>query len=147
MDELTTKVILLVEDNPADVYLIQRAVQDCGNDIRLSVVPDGNEALAFLRKDAPFAHVPSPALTIVDLNLPKMPGAQVLTEMRRLPAYQATPIVVFSGAAKDVEEPHCLQLGASAYVQKSANFHAYFASVKAIVHQWLRPDSARYRTL
>jgi two-component system, chemotaxis family, response regulator Rcp1 len=98
MADLTTTDVLLVEDSPAYIYLIQRAVQDCGSDIRLSVVPDGGEALAFLRKDAPFAHVPSPALILLDLQLPTMHGHQVLTELRRLPAYQATPVVILSGA-------------------------------------------------
>src|SRR2546430_6580514 len=98
MGERAATAILLVEDSPADVYLIQRAVQDCGRNIRLSVVPDGGEALAFLRKATPFAHVPSPALILLDLHLPKIHGHQVLTELRRLPAYQATPVVILSGA-------------------------------------------------
>ena len=141
MSAADTQVILLVEDSPADVYLIQRAVKECGGDIRLSVVPDGDEALAFLRKEGPFAHVPSPTLILLDLRLPKTHGAQILTELRRLPAYQATPIVIFSGAVKEVEEPRCLQLGADAYVQKSMDFHAYFDSVKGIVRHWLQPES------
>jgi CheY-like chemotaxis protein len=140
LDELRT--ILLVEDNPADVYLIQRAIEDCGSDLKLSVVPDGVEALAFLRKEAPFAQVSSPALILLDLNLPKMQGEQALPEMRHLPDYQETPIVVFSAAAKEREELHCLQLGATAYVQKSSNFYVYFASLKAIVHTWLRHHGA-----
>ena len=140
MGEPAAKAILLVEDNPADIYLVQRAVQDCGSDIRLSVVPDGTEALAFLRKDAPFAHVPSPALILLDLHLPTLPGHQVLTELRRLPAYQATPVVILSGAAREVEEPRCLHLGATAYREKSPNFHIYFASLKAIVHTWLKSE-------
>jgi len=136
------KNVLLVEDNPADVYLIQRSVADCGPDIHVSVVPDGGEALAFLRKDAPFAHVPSPALILLDLPLPTLPGHQVLTALRRLPAYQATPVVILSGAAREVEEPRCLHLGATAYREKSPNFHIHFASLKAIVHTWLTSEHA-----
>ena len=135
MDEPRT--ILLVEDNPADVYLIRRAVEECGSDIHLFVVPDGGEALSFLQKDAPFMHMSSPALILLDLNLPKMHGAQVLPAMRHLPGYLEIPIVVLSAAAKEREEDHCLQLGATAYVQKSSNFYVYFNSLKAIVHTWL----------
>ena len=62
MDE--SRTILLVEDNPADIYLVQRVVEECGSDIPLFVVPDGGEALAFLRKEGPFAYVPSPALIL-----------------------------------------------------------------------------------
>ena len=136
-----TRAILLVEDSPTDVYLIQRAVKEYNSNIQLSVVPDGDKALAFLRKDAPFTHVPSPSLILLDLRLPNMHGTQVLAELRRLPACQETPVVVFSGVAKEAEEPRCLQLGANAYVQKSSNFHAYFDSVKGIVRHWLQPES------
>jgi chemotaxis family two-component system response regulator Rcp1 len=134
--------VLLVEDNPADVYLIQRAVADCGPDIHVSVVPDGGEALAFLRQEAPFAHVPTPTLILLDLRLPKVQGDQILPDIRRLPAYRATPIVVFSMAPKEEAEPRCLQLGATAYVQKSANFYAYVDAIKDIVCHWLTPEGA-----
>ena len=136
MDESHT--ILLVEDNPADVYLIRRAVEECGRDIQLFVVPDGGEALGFLRKEGPIAHVPSPAFILLDLSLPKVPGDRILPDIRQLPAYQATPIVVLSAAPKETEEGRCLQLGATAYVQKSSNFYVYFDSLKAIVRTWLR---------
>ena len=131
------KDVLLVEDNPADVYLIQRAVADCGPEIHVSVVPDGGEALTFLRQEAPFAHVPAPTLILLDLRLPKVQGDQILPEIRRLPAYRAMPIVVLSVAPKEEEEARCLQLGATAYVQKSANFYAYVDAIKAIVCHWL----------
>ena len=142
MDEPRT--ILLVEDNPADVYLIRRAVEECGSDIPLFVVPDGGEALAFLRKEGPFAHVPSPALILLDLHLRKIDGDQVLPELRRLPAFQILPIVVLSAAAKEREESHCLELGATAYVQKSSNFYVYFNSLKDIVYTWLGDHGPAY---
>jgi two-component system, chemotaxis family, response regulator Rcp1 len=133
----TTREILLVEDNPADVYLIQKAVANCGTDIHLSIVPDGGEALAFLRQEAPFLHVPAPTLILVDLRLPKVQGDQILPDIRRLPAYRATPIVVLSAAPKEDEEARCRHLGATAYVQKSANFYAYVDAIKDIVGHWL----------
>jgi CheY-like chemotaxis protein len=135
---MTTKIILLVEDNPADVYLLRRAVAECGQDLQLWVVADGPEALAFLRKEHPLAHVPTPALIVVDLLLPTMRGTELLTAIRQLPAHQTTPIIVLSATPKEREEQHCLSLGASAYVQKSlADFPAYFASLKALVTHWL----------
>ena len=140
MGEPTTREILLVEDNPADVYLIQRAVADCGSDIHLSVMPDGGEALAFLRKEIPFTHVPSPTLIVLDLRLPRIHGDQILPDVRRLPAYQTTPIVVLSAAPKEEAEARCLQRGATAYVQKAANFYAYVDAIKDIVCRWLKPE-------
>ena len=136
------KEVLLVEDNPADVYLIQRAVADCGSDIHLSVLPDGVEALAFLRKEAPFAQVATPALILLDLNLPKVSGQEVLTALRRLPAFHATPVVVFSSADKGATEALCLYLGATAYVQKPLSFDAFCEAIAAIVNRWLLPSRA-----
>jgi two-component system response regulator len=133
-----TSAILLVEDSPADIYLIQRAVEECGTDLRLWVMPDGPEALMFLRKDFPLTHVPTPALIILDLRLPRTHGLQLLTEIRQLPGYHATPIVILSSMPKEQEEQHCLQLGATGYVQKSTNFYSYFADIKALVRDWLR---------
>src|SRR5215208_4111881 len=115
---MPTQPILLVEDRTADAYLIQRAVAECGQDIQLCTTADGPEALAFLRKDPPFTSVPTPALIIVDLSLPTMSGTELLAEIRQLPVYQRTPIVVLSATPKEREEQHCRQLGASAYIQK-----------------------------
>ncbi|HEV8713237.1 MAG TPA: response regulator [Candidatus Binatia bacterium] len=142
MGTTITRAILLVEDNPADIYLIHKVLEECGFDLHLSVVTNGRDALAFLRHEAPYALEPEPVLILLDLNLPKLPGAEVLTELRHLPGYQATPIVVFSGADSAVEEPRCLQLGASAYRQKPSNFYAYVDTLRAIVRQWLRPADA-----
>jgi two-component system, chemotaxis family, response regulator Rcp1 len=76
MSEPITRAILLVEDNPADNYLIQRAVAECSSDLQLFIVPDGGEALSFLRKEGSFAHVPSPALILLDLHLRKIDGTK-----------------------------------------------------------------------
>jgi CheY-like chemotaxis protein len=124
--------------------LMQRAVAECGRDLHLWTMPDGPEALAFLRKEHPLTHVPTPALIILDLSLPKMRGTQLLSDIRQLPAYHATPIVILSSTPKEREEQHCLQLGATAYVQKSlTDFSAYFTSLKVLVKHWLRPAGER----
>jgi two-component system, chemotaxis family, response regulator Rcp1 len=122
--------LLLVEDNPADVYLIRTAVAAQGLYIHLSVVPNGRDALAFLQKAGPYALEPSPALILLDLHLPKLTGTEVLAELRRLPAYQATPVIVFSVADKYVAEPRCLQLGATAYVAKPWDFESNYPPAK-----------------
>src|SRR5689334_22241208 len=97
--------VLLVEDNPADVYVTQRVIADAGEDIRVWVVPDGEEALLFLRKDAPVAHAPTPVLILLDLILPHMDGALLIPQIRQLPGYEEIPIVVLSSAPQDREEP------------------------------------------
>lgn len=134
---MTAKAVLLVEDSAADVYVIERAVKDCGLDLQLWVMPDGSEALMFLRKEHPLTHVPTPALIVLDLGLPTTDGTQLLAQIRQLPAYQLTPIVVLSATPKEREEQHCLQLGASAYIQKMQNFPVYFATIKTLMWHWL----------
>ena len=137
---MTAKAILLVEDSSADVYLIQRAAEECGRNIQLWTMPDGPEALTFLRKDYPLTHLPTPALIILDLSLPKMRGTQLLSDIRQLPAYHATPIIILSSTPKEQEETYCLQLGATAFVQKSSNFYVFFNSIKTLVGRWLRSE-------
>ena len=89
------------------------------------------EALQWLRKT-------TPALILIDLLLPKMSGTQQLTEIRQLPLYQATPIIILSRLEEEREAALCLRLGATAYVQKSSNFHAFFHSIKTLVQHWLQ---------
>jgi two-component system, chemotaxis family, response regulator Rcp1 len=105
-----TQAILLVEDSAADAYLIQRAVKGCGPDLQLWIMPDGVAALAFLRKALPVPHLPTPTLILLDLRLPTMSGIQLLFEIRHLPAYEQTPIVILSRLDKEREEVLCLHL-------------------------------------
>ena len=128
--------LLLVEDDPVDIYVIQRIVADFRQDLHLWITPDGGEALRFLRK-APLAHVPRPALILLDLKLPQLDGALLLPQIRQLPAYQATPIIIFSSTPKEREGERCFGLGATAYVQKSTDFAGFCAKVKGLLQQWL----------
>ena len=133
---MPARVILLVEDSAADAYLIERAAEECGRKVELWTLPDGPEALAFLRKDRSLAQVPTPALILLDLRLPTKSGTEILSEIRQLPAYHATPIVILSRLDKEGIEAACLRLGASEYVQKSSNFHVFFNSIKALLAHW-----------
>ena len=142
MSEAGRKEVFLVEDSAADVYLIRETVAECSKDIRIWLVDDGVAALAFLRKDPPFEHVPAPALILLDLNLPKLGGLEVLRTLRLMPAYKDTPVVIFSTAERDFAEELCLQAGATAYVQKPPNLDGFFAAIRALVCKWLIPDGS-----
>ena len=85
----------------------------------------------------------TPALILIDLLLPKMSGTQLLAEIRQLPAYQATPIIILSRLDEEREAALCFRLGASAYVQKSSNFHTFFHSIKELVKHWLQSEGER----
>jgi CheY-like chemotaxis protein len=131
--------ILLVEDNPADAYLTCRAITEVDKTIQIAVVPDGPTALAYLQKEAPYTLVSAPALVILDLNLPLLDGHEVLRAVRRLPAYATTPIVILSSAAKEREEGYCLQLGATAYLEKPFYLSPYRAAIHALMQRWVLP--------
>jgi two-component system, chemotaxis family, response regulator Rcp1 len=130
------KAILLVEDRPADIYIVQQAVAACGNDFHLSIVPDGPAALAFLRKEPPFEAAPTPSLIILSLSLPKMNGTQLLRAIWRLATFHVTPLIVLGSASKARAERRCLRLGAAAYVEKILNFPVYCEAVKSLVQYW-----------
>jgi CheY-like chemotaxis protein len=123
----------LVEDNPADIYLIHLLVAEHGNNLRLWVVSNGREALSFVRKQGPFQHVPTPRLILLDLHLPYVPGTEVLAALRHLAPYKQTPVVIFSSTEGEREKLRCLELGANAYEQKPTGFDAYCATVHAIL--------------
>jgi two-component system response regulator len=142
MGKTGTQDVLLVEDDPADIYLIQRAIADCSPDIRMWLVSRGSDALPFLRHEPPFGNVPSPALILLDLNLPERDGHAILGELRGVAPYHTTPVVVLSGNERAREEARCRRLGATAYVQKSTDFATYFGSIQALIRDWLGANSS-----
>ena len=137
MSETTTPHILLVEDNMGDIYVIQRAIAECSPRSYVWSVTDGAAALAFLRQEPPFVKAPAPVLILLDLNIPKYHGWDVLVEVRRMPAHHTTPVVIFSSSPPERDEQHCLQLGANGYVQKPFDFDTYVGRIQNVMRQWL----------
>jgi CheY-like chemotaxis protein len=90
--------ILLVEDHPGDVRLTQEALRDAAIHCHLSVVSDGDVALAFLRRERGYAAAPRPALVLLDLGLPRVDGREVLCAMRADPALRAIPVAILTGS-------------------------------------------------
>jgi len=136
--------ILLVEDNPGDVRLTREALKDGEVASRLSVAPDGVEALRFLRREGPYAGTPRPDVVLLDLNLPRKDGWEVLEEVRRDPALREIPVVVLtsSDAERDVAAAYALQ--ASRYFTKPADLDQFVAVVRWVEAFWrgtLGPES------
>ncbi len=129
--------LLLVEDNPADIYLFQSAIADYSPPVQVWHVPNGDHALAFLRQESPFLHAPAPALIFLDLHIPGHDGYEVLAELRTLEPSRTTPIIIISGSRFPTEEARSLELGANAYVQKSSDLTTYFGNVQAVMGKWL----------
>jgi len=129
--------ILLVEDNPGDVRLTREALT--ANKIRntLHVVADGVQALAFLRKQGKHANAPRPNLILLDLNLPKKDGREVLAEIKGDPDLRRIPVVVLttSGAEEDILKAY--DLNANCYVTKPVNLDSFIQVVKSIESFWV----------
>lgn len=129
--------ILLVEDNPGDVRLTREALAD--NKIRntLHVVADGVQALAFLRKQGKHANAPRPNLILLDLNLPKKDGREVLAEIKGNGDLRRIPVVVLttSGAEEDILKAY--DLNANCYVTKPVNLDSFIKVVKSIQSFWV----------
>ena len=129
--------ILLVEDNPGDARLTREALRDAKVRNNLHVVPDGVEALAFLRRQGKHAAVPKPDLILLDLNLPKMDGREVLEEIKQDDQLRHIPIVILttSQAEKDIIESY--RLRANAFVTKPVDLEQFLKVVQSIEHFWL----------
>ena len=129
--------ILLVEDNPGDARLTREALRDAKVRNNLHVAADGVEALAFLRREGKHAAVPKPDLILLDLNLPKKDGREVLDEIKRDDRLRHIPVVILttSQAERDIAESY--RLRANAYVTKPVDLEQFLKVVQSIEHFWL----------
>ncbi len=129
--------ILLVEDNPGDVRLIREGLKDAKVHNRISVVGDGVDALAFLRREGKYSEAPQPDLILLDLNLPKMNGREVLSVIKHDEALHNIPVVVVTSSEADQDIVESYNLHANCYVTKPVDLEQFFSIVKAIRDFWL----------
>jgi CheY-like chemotaxis protein len=124
--------VLLVEDDPGDVLIAQEALKASSLTSKLTVVPDGVEAIRYLRREDDYADAPRPDLILLDLNLPKKSGHEVLAEVKADPSLRKIPIVVLttSGAAEDVVRSY--DLHANVFVTKPVDFDHFTSVIKQI---------------
>jgi CheY-like chemotaxis protein len=132
--------ILLVEDNPADVTITQRALRESGFPVDLRVVRDGQEAVEYLLREGPHADDDgwrSPDLILLDLNIPRLNGLQVLQRIRATPELRTVPVIVLttSDNQRDVHETYTA--GANTYIQKPADFARFVDVLRTIQSYWL----------
>lgn len=138
--------ILLVEDNPGDVRLTQEAFREGNVPVNLSVVMDGVEAIKFLKKLDEYHSSPTPDLILLDLNLPKLDGREVLEEIKTDPNLRHLPVVVLttSNAESDILKSYNLYV--NSYINKPVDFDKFFDIIKKIEEFWFNtailPSSA-----
>ena len=124
--------VLLVEDDPGDVVIAQEALRAGHVDSRLEVVPDGVEAIAYLRNEGSYADAPRPDLILLDLNLPRKSGHEVLEEVKADPALRSIPIVVLTTSGLEEDVARAYDHYANVYVTKPVDFEQFTQVVKQI---------------
>lgn len=129
--------ILLIEDNPGDADLIQETLEEGNLHVQVTVAMDGTQALPYLRAQAPFESAEHPDLILLDLNLPKMDGRQVLTEIKRDPNWRKIPVVILTSSDAEHDVAKSYDLGAACYVTKPVGLAAFQTAVRSIEHFWL----------
>ena len=130
--------ILLVEDNPADVRLTQEALKEAAHArTRLHVAGDGVEALEFLHKEGSFASAPRPDLMLLDLNLPRVDGRQVLAEVKGDPDLRRIPVVVLTTSPSEDDILHAYDQHVNSYIRKPVDLDQFLHVLRAIDDYWL----------
>jgi two-component system, chemotaxis family, response regulator Rcp1 len=129
--------VLLVEDSAGDVRLTREASNDAKVHINLHVVSDGTEAMAFLGRQGKHANVPRPDLILLDLNLPKKDGREVLEEIKASPALKSIPVVILTTSASEADILRSYLLHANCYITKPVDLNGFLNVVKSIDSFWL----------
>jgi CheY-like chemotaxis protein len=124
--------VLLVEDDPGDVLMTQEAFEEHKVRNKLNVVQDGEEALAYLRREGKYAEAPRPDLVLLDLNLPRVDGREVLQVIKEDQELRRIPVVVLTTSQADEDILRSYSLHANAYVTKPVDFDSFIAVVRQI---------------
>jgi two-component system, chemotaxis family, response regulator Rcp1 len=129
--------VLLVEDSAGDVRLTREALKDAKVHVHLQVVSDGIEAMAFLNREGQHVQAPRPDLILLDLNLPKKDGRQVLEEIKQSPSLKSIPVVILTTSASEADILRSYMLHANCYITKPVDLNGFLDVVKSIDNFWL----------
>ena len=133
--------ILMVEDNPLDVRLTAAAFKKLGMSINLSSVVDGVEAIASLRRQGKYANASRPDIILLDLNLPRKDGRQVLMEIKSDENLKDIPVIVLTGSKADQDILASYKLHANCFVTKPVNMEQFLEVLKFVRDSWLKPHN------
>jgi CheY-like chemotaxis protein len=129
--------VLLIEDSPGDIRLTREALREANGAIHLHVAYDGVEAMAFLRRDGAHALAPRPDLILLDLNLPRMDGREVLAHIKSDADLMTIPTIILTTSSADADIAKSYQLHANCYLSKPVQLDAFETLVKSINDFWL----------
>lgn len=130
--------VLLVEDNPGDVRLVMEAFDGLDMRVKINAVEDGVQAMAYLRREGKYAGARRPDLILLDLNLPRKDGRDVLREVKADDDLKQIPIIVLTSSAAEDDIYRAYSLGANCYVTKPVDLDRFLNTVRAVEDFWLR---------
>lgn len=129
--------VLMFEDNPDDILLTEEALIETKIHVNLNVAQDGVEGLAFLRRQGNYADAPRPDLILLDLNLPKKDGREVLAEIKADPSLKLIPVVILTTSEADEDILNAYSLHANCYITKPVDLNQFIRVVKTIEDFWM----------
>jgi chemotaxis family two-component system response regulator Rcp1 len=130
--------LLLIEDNPGDIRLTQEAFKESSVPVLMDVVTDGEEALFYLHKTGKYADKMTPDLIMLDLNLPKKDGREVLREIKSDQVLKTIPVIILSTSNAESDVLLCYQWFVNCYINKPVDYDHFFSIIKKIENFWLK---------
>ncbi|HSH12255.1 MAG TPA: response regulator [Desulfurivibrionaceae bacterium] len=130
--------LLVVEDNPAEILLLEEVLAEAEVALELRVVNNGEEGLAYLRREGRYANASRPDLIMLDLNLPGLDGRQVLGEIKEDPNLLAIPVIILSTSQAEEDIAECYRMQANCYISKPVGLEEFIEVVRAIESFWFR---------
>lgn len=130
--------ILLVEDNPGDVRLTKEALRGAKVANELHVVGDGEEAIEFLRQRGRYGDAPRPDIVLLDLNLPRIDGVEVLADIKSDPELAKIPIIVLTSSSAEADIQRAYELHANCFISKPVDFTEFIGAVRSLEGFWLK---------
>ena len=131
------KLILLIEDDPNDILLFEKAVRKCDLEVKIVVLRDGEEAIAYLSGNGKSKDHPTPDLILLDLKLPRKSGFELLEWIKNHSPLQTTPVIILSSSKQDQDLNTAYKLGANSFLVKPTAFTALYEMVKDLGCYWL----------
>lgn len=132
-----TPEILMVDDNPADIDLTSAVLAQCKRHYHVNAVSDGVEAISFLRREGKYSGAPVPDLVVLDLNLPRRDGCEVLSSIKADPLLAKIPVVIFTTSPASADITRSYKLGANCYLRKPGNLPEFVTVVRSMAEFWL----------
>ena len=128
--------ILLVEDNPGDIRLTKEAFKDCKIESNLSVVMDGDEAIEYLKREGKYQDSVKPQLVLLDLNLPKINGLEVLKEIKSNVKFKMIPVIILTTSKAEEDIVNAYTANANCYINKPVDLDGFYKIIESIEYFW-----------